>query len=122
MKHNDEIEDYLSSSAALHSATTYARYFSKYSNAEDIFANEDEAISSAIENLSSFAVAGTLENLNDWQDKFNSHFQTRIKIDSKNSSPNKTVSTDLYNNKKIMDKIHEISRIDYAIYSSLVNM
>ena len=121
MRHSDEIEDYLSSAAALHSATTYARYFSKYNNAEEIFANEDEAITSAISNLKSFAVSGTLEKLDEWQNKFNSHFQTRIKIDSKNSSPNKTESSNLYENKDIMSKIQNISRIDYAIYSSLVN-
>ena len=110
---------YLNSAFARHSATTYARYFSKFTDADEILANENEAIESAINNLKKFSVTGTLENLNVWQHKFNDHFNTKIKIDNKNSSPNKSLSSDLYQNAEMMERIRVLSKIDEAIYQAI---
>jgi|TARA_R110002012_G_scaffold17251_2_gene65518 hypothetical protein len=118
-KHDEEIDVYLNSAFARHSATTYARYFSKFTDADEILANENEAIESAINNLKKFSVTGTLENLNVWQHKFNDHFNTKIKIDNKNSSPNKSLSSDLYQNAEMMERIRVLSKIDEAIYQAI---
>ena len=118
-KHDEEIDVYLDSAFARHSATTYARYFSKFTDADDIFKNEGEAIESAVDNLKNFSVAGTLENLTGWQHKFNNHFNTKIKIDNKNSSPNKSLSSELYKDTSVMERINHLSRIDKAIYEAV---
>ncbi|CAD5280356.1 Sulfotransferase family protein [Alteromonas sp. 38] len=120
-KHDDEIGDYLESPFARHSATTYARYFSNFTDADEILENENEAIDSAVKNLRKFSVAGTLENLTDWQNKFNSQFSTKIKIDNKNSSPNKSLTSDLYDNAETMERINTLSKVDKAIYQEVLD-
>ena len=118
-RHDENIENYLESNFAKHSATTYARYFSKFNDADQILKNKDEAIESSVKNLKKFSVVGTLENLNEWEEKFNSFFNTRISIENRNSSPNKELSQELYNNERITKKIEALNIVDNAIYEAV---
>ena len=119
-RHDDSIENYLDSPFAKHSATTYARYFSKFNDASEIFSNQEEAIASSLENLKKFSVVGTLENLKQWQCKFNIFFNTNIKIENKNSSPNKDLSKELYKDESIVKRIEELNVVDKLIYDAVL--
>ncbi|AGP84009.1 sulfotransferase family 2 domain-containing protein [Alteromonas mediterranea] len=118
-RHEEDIESYLESKFAKHSATTYARYFSKFHDVDQILQNKDEAIESSIKNLKKFSVVGTLENLSEWETKFNSFFETKIRIANKNSSPNKELSQELYKDERITKKIEELNIVDNAIYEAV---
>lgn len=120
VKNSDEISIYLESEKALLSSTTYARFFSHFSNPTDILNNEQEAIESAISNLKNFAVSGSLENLDSWQSSFNAKFDTKIRIENKNSSPNKSATQDIYEDNDVMQSIQQLNKIDQAIYESVV--
>ena len=121
-KNETDIEEYLNSEKALSSAVTYARYFSGYRDAKEIWENADDVIAKSVANLRRFSVFGTLEQMDKWQEDFNQRFNTRINIASKNTSPNRGASSAITSSTELMSKIAELSRIDQAIYDEVVNM
>lgn len=116
LKNSNEIQDYLESEKAKSSATTYSRFFSKFSEAEEVFANKDEAIDSAINNIEKFASVGVLENIKCWEKQFNKKFGVKIKIGSKNTTPNNSEAQKLLSDSAIMKKVRELTEVDRAIY------
>lgn len=121
LKGDIEISEYLNSDKAKLSCTTYARFFSKFNDPNDILTSKAEAIDSAIENLKNFASVGVLENLETWKNQFNQHFNVEIKINNKNTTPNSDEARKVFGNSAIMEKIHELNEVDREIYSYFLN-
>ena len=120
LKNDSEISEYLDTEKAKSSSTTYARFFSKFSTYEEIMANKNEAIDSAIINLENFASVGVLEDLESWQKQFNNKFGANIKVSSKNTTPNNDEAQKIYNNSAIMERIREFTKVDRTIYEAVL--
>ncbi len=118
-KHEDDLEAYLASDKAVSSALTYSRYFSGIQDVELLKNNPEQTITRALSNLRQFSVCGTLENMADWQQKFNQTFKTKIDIASQNKSPNQQAYSDITSNASAMKKIEELCEVDYAIYHKI---
>jgi len=118
-KHDEDIEAYLDSEKGLGSALTYARYFSGYSNPDEILANKEAVTDAAVANLRQFSVIGTLDNMAQWQASFNRTFDTKIAIASNNKSPNKQASSQVTENTAAMEKITQLCAVDQAIYDQV---
>ncbi len=118
-KHDDDLETYLASDKAVSSALTYARYFSGINDVKQLQVNPGQTIDAALSNLRQFSVCGTLENMSQWQQKFNQTFNTRINIASQNKSPNQQAYRNIASNESAMKKIKELCEIDYAIYQKI---
>ncbi|WP_218352161.1 sulfotransferase family 2 domain-containing protein [Alteromonas lipotrueiana] len=121
-KHDDDIHTYLDSPKGVNSALTYARYFSGFTNSQDILANKEQVIESAVANLRQFSVIGTLDNMAQWQASFNRTFNTKIAIASNNKSPNQQASSQVTQDAAAMKKIEQLCAIDQAIYQQVVTM
>ena len=119
LKHDEDIEAYVDSTKGISAGMTYAKYFSGFTNPQDILANREAAIESAVANLRQFAVVGTLDNMEQWKQDFNQKFNTSIKISSKNKSPNQGASADILENPTLMAKINQLCEIDQAIYQQV---
>lgn len=115
------IEQYLESDRAYSSATTYARYFSGFSRSNEIFDHAEETVRRAVANLRHFSVCGTLEHIDAWQTAFKQRFSTRIRVKSKNMTPDREASLAIINNPGVMTRITELSRVDQAIYDQVVS-
>ncbi|MCW8090399.1 sulfotransferase family 2 domain-containing protein [Alteromonas sp. ASW11-130] len=118
-KHNDTLDSYLESEKAVSSALTYARYFSGTKEVDAILANPKLVVDAALTNLGQFSVCGTLENMSQWQQKFNEVFNTKIEVASKNESPNQQAYREITSNKGVMEKIKNLCEIDYEIFNTI---
>ncbi|MBU3020866.1 sulfotransferase family 2 domain-containing protein [Aestuariibacter sp. A3R04] len=118
-KDDREIEAYLASEKAIHSALTYARYFSGIQDVKDILAAPEEAIARSVANLRRFSVVGTLDKMAKWEADFNQRFNASLQIGSKNASPNRRALASITDDKKLMESITALSQIDTAIYEQV---
>ena len=96
-------------------------FFSKFSEAEEVFANKDEAIESAIKNIERFASVGVLENIGLWEKRFNKKFGVKIKVGSKNTTPNNNETKKILGDSAIMKKVRELTEVDRAIYDIVLS-
>lgn len=118
-KDDREIETYLDSDTALHSALTYARYFSGIQNVSELLADPEEAVARSVANLRRFSVIGTLDKMTKWEADFNQRFNSTLRMGNKNASPNQGASALITGNKEFMERIATISHIDMAIYEQV---
>lgn len=118
LKNDTEIEEYLSTPTGISAGATYAKYFSGMT-VEQILADKQGAIDASVANLRHFAVAGTLDDMEGWKQKFDTTFNTSIKVASQNKSPNKGASADILNNPSLMNQIRELCEVDIAIYEQV---
>ncbi|WP_420935763.1 sulfotransferase family 2 domain-containing protein [Alteromonas sp. A081] len=112
------IDEYIAKDRMLKSGMTYARFFSGL-DFQDIKNSPDFAVDLAIDNLKNYYKVGFLENLQVWVDELNSEFDAKIKINHSNSSPNKPIVAEIYNDPSKIQRIRELCQIDLRIYDGI---
>lgn len=118
LKNDTDIEEYLTTPTGISAGMTYAKYFSGMT-VEQILADKQSAIDASVANLRQFAVAGTLDDMDGWKQKFDATFNTNIKVASKNKSPNQDASVNILNNPALMEQIRTLCEVDIAIYDQV---
>lgn len=112
------LDDYLNGAEARASSITYARFFSGMANHE-ILESPKEAVERSIKNLKNFYKVGFLDELNVWVNELNDEFNSDIRINKTNSSPNSEAFRAITDSKNKMETIRQMCEIDCEIYNEL---
>lgn len=117
-KNTLSIDDYIKTDEMLKSGVTYARFFSGL-DFKEIIANPETAIELSVNNLKDYYKVGFLHQLDQWIEEINKEFGVSIKTNTTNSSPNKSVVSEIRSDSAKIKRIKELCSIDYAIYSQI---
>lgn len=112
------IEEFLESSRGRAEGEVFLRYFSSMPHEHD--GNIDEYVDEAMENLSRFALVGTVENLDGWRRSFHETFGKEISILRKNISPNMDAADKIRSNDALIKRIEEVCEPDLRLYRRVV--
>lgn len=118
------IEDYLETDHAIKDGRVLLRYFSSAKEKDISTLTKDlipEYADEAIENLSSFALVGTSNNLSAWRVQFDNLFNCKLTLGVANSSPNKAVGNWIRQDPDLVARIKELCLPDLNIYQKLID-
>ncbi|SHG25626.1 Sulfotransferase family protein [Microbulbifer donghaiensis] len=113
-KNDLPLNEYLESRKAEAGGQQLIRYFSNYSL--NFRSSPRDHIDEALENLSRFAIVGTMENLDTWADELMKKFSFEIKLPSINKSPSNQAVEQIRSNPAVMRKIEDLCRHDLELY------
>ena len=113
------VEAYLDSRTAWTTGNTYLRYFSHLPEPppDDLAPFTEEAV----ENLLRFSCVGTVEDLGEFIERFETVFGTRLSIPRKNTSPDQAMKAEIMSNPRYLERIRDLCRHDTEIYRKVVH-